>query len=542
MLWREAPAAQKRIFLEIKKALCYYFNGIITQNKRRCAMNGKKMLLGINTNFNNINSESVSFNSVRGNLDFVVAHTDPHCEPLEAATAKTLAAAKLLDESGIDYVANFEFQNFQHDATAPDGTEWVLNTESLHRLAIPGEYIKALCRSEHFKGVMYDEFEHTIINRNLSISLASKGKIKKSVFPLLEGDDPVEQGELLSSQAGAYAAEIKSKGAKIFVGEHVFPVLFHTFARNGIIPNFKSQKEGVSNLYFAFAAGAALQYGTPLWNCVDCWFRMTNPGHSADEMFYNLRFADLAGVNNVYVESTSVFTDGSGKPNEYAERFNDFANNYLNKSRDYDVHDYRPEVGIIRYDDTYWGQGDPFVWRKMLFGNKKIKPDRRSKEVLGIFSMITHGETSKGSFNWDKISPWALRRHRSFMTANSPAVFDDRAGKEFLQSLKLCFLSGIHISGQTLSAVSELVRENGLTVVTPKRFAPEEILGKAGGGYSEIADGKGVWIVTDKLFSSRVRKRIAPFLGKKGEIRLTFEGGKEIRLKITGNGDSFEVL
>ncbi|MBR0120555.1 MAG: hypothetical protein IJM10_02085 [Clostridia bacterium] len=93
-----------------------------------------------------------------------------------------------------------------------------------------------------------------------------------------------------------------------------------------------------------------------------------------------------------------------------------------------------------------------------------------------------------------------------------------------------------------MSAVSELVRENGLTVVTPKRFAPEEILGKAGGGYSEIADGKGVWIVTDKLFSSRVRKRIAPFLGKKGEIRLTFEGGKEIRLKITGNGDSFEVL
>ena len=39
-----------------------------------------------------------------------------------------------------------------------------------------------------------------------------------------------------------------------------------------------------------------------------------------------------------------------------------------------------------------------------------------------------------------------------------------------------------------------------------------------------------------------VKKKIAPFLGNKGEIRLTFEGGKEIRLKISQDGDSFEVL
>ncbi len=499
------------------------------------------MRLGINMHFDSIRDDSPQFRCVCDKVDFMVVHTDPHNAALSASTEKTITAAKRLDDRGIDYVVNFEFQNFGHDATAPDGTEWVYNTEKIHRLAIPDEYLKALNTLEHFKGVVYDEFEHAIINQNLSIIMASKGRIKKSVFALLDGRDPYAQGELLNCQIGEYAAEIKSKGAELFIGEHVFPVLFHTFARNGMIPNFKSQKESVTNLNFAIAAGASIQYNTPLWTCVDCWFRMTNPGHSADEMVYNLRFADLAGVNNAYVESASVFLDENGCPNDYANRFAAFSGNRLNRERSYDIHDYRPEVGIIRYDDTYWGQGDPVMWRNMLFGNKRIKPDRRSKEILGIFHLITHGETSRRCFNWDKIHPWALRRHRSFMTMNSVAVFDDRVCKD-LESLKLCFLSGIHISDETLAYVSKLVRDNGLTVVTPKRFAPDPICKKAKQNYSEFEDGKGLWVVTDRVSSNRVRKKIAPFLGNKGEIRLTFDGGKEIRLKISEDGDFFEAL
>ena len=123
---------------------------------------------------------------------------------------------------------------------------------------------------------------------------------------------------------------------------------------------------------------------------------------------------------------------------------------------------------------------------------------------------------------------------------NSVAVFDDRVRKG-LGSLKLCFLSGIHISDDTLAYVAKLVRDNGLTVVTPKRFAPDAIREKAKKRYSEWEDGKGLWIVTDRVFSNRVGKKIAPFLGKKGDIRLTFDGGKEIRLKLSEDGDAFEV-
>ena len=40
----------------------------------------------------------------------------------------------------------------------------------------------------------------------------------------------------------------------------------------------------------------------------------------------------------------------------------------------------------------------------------------------------------------------------------------------------------------------------------------------------------------------KVKEFIAPFLGRKGEIRLTFAGGREVRLKISKNGESFTVL
>ena len=92
-------------------------------------------------------------------------------------------------------------------------------------------------------GVMYDEFEHVIINRNLSLALDSKYNIDKPTFKLCENNDVLSQSDLLDEQLDKYATELKDKGAKTLSGEHVFPVLFHKFAKAGIIPNFKSQKE-----------------------------------------------------------------------------------------------------------------------------------------------------------------------------------------------------------------------------------------------------------------------------------------------------------
>ncbi len=502
------------------------------------------ILIGVNTFDGDVIKGAPSFELTADggkNLDYAVCHFDPDRQAsVDEACEAAKKAAEKFKEYGMDYVANFEFQNFNREPKSADGYDWANRPDGTHLLNLPDKYVKAHASTGNLAGIMYDEFEHVIANRNLSIELGSKMKIKLNAFPLSKGKDALEQGKLLGRQLKEYADKIKANGAPALSGEHVFPILFHKFAENGITPNFKSQKESYSNIQFAVAGGAALQHKTELWNCVDLWYRLTNPGHSPEEMRHNLMFSYYCGANRVYVESCHPF-EKDGKLNEYGENFIRFSKEFKGKPRKYTVADYRPEIGIIRYDDTFWGQCDPIMWKRMLFGNKNIKPDYRSREYLKAFNLITHGETCKNGISWGRISPWSIRPHRSFASMNSTAVFDENVNKETLQSLKLLFLCGLTVSENTMKAVTELVRENGLTVVTTPRFAPAEIKAKAHGSVCEIADGKGKWIVVSSYRAPGLKKRVAPFIGSKGEIRLTFEGA-EVILKITEKGNAFTVV
>ncbi len=508
-------------------------------------MNSKNLLIGYNTFADRINEPSFYGPAqTGGGADWALCHFNPH-ESVENACRQADETAQRFAGLGLDFVSNFEFMNFAEHYTTDDGYDWCNHPDGTHRLNLPPEYIAAIAKHKNYVGAMYDEMEHCIINRNLSIALSNK---KKRIYPMFvphNGRDVIAQGELLSSQVREYADKIKAMGAPVFAGEHVFPVLFHTFARNGIIPNFKSQKENFSNLMFAVAAGAALQYKTPLWNCVDLWHVLTCPGHSADEMYYNLVFAYLAGVNRVYVESSNQFykkeENGSFTQTDYGRQFDRFTSEYRGKERTYDIQDYRPEIGIVRYDDTFWGQNDPFMWAPILFGNKNIKPGKKAKEWLRVLHVVSHKSTSRHGFGWNKISPWSLRRHRSFAPMNALAVFDDRVEKEVLESLSLCFLCGYHIEKSTLDAVAQLVKENGLTVVTPARFAPDEVKKQVKFGFADVKDGKGRWLVAKNADDRRVTKRIRHLLGKKDEIRLRFSE-EEIILKIAHDGDGFIVM
>lgn len=470
--------------------------------------------------------------------DFVVCNYTPErsvkgeCEFISEFPEK-------FEKFGLKYVLNTEFANWHGSNITEDGYDWCNTDDGCHRVNLHPDFIKALTKDENCLGIMYDEMEHSIINRNLTLTI---NKIAKHlpVFPLALAKDVVIQGELLRLQCKELADFYKKNGAKRFVGEHVFPVLFHTFASAGIIPNFKSQKESYSVLQYVNAAGAALEYNTELWNCVDLWNYNTFPGHSPEEMFYNLWFSYLVGTTRVYVEGASqFFTDG--KPNEYAYQYKKFTTDDRRKHREYTVQDYKPEIGIIRYDDSYWGQCDPFMWRPILLGNKNLKVTKTAKEFTKAFNVITHGETCKNGLAWDRISPWSLRPHKSFCSMNGVAVFDDRVTKDKLESLKLCFLCGYYISEETIKAVIELAKYNGLTIVAPRRFCPEYIKRQAKGSFSEVKDGKGKWIVTSNILSNKTKKSVRSFIGNKGEMKFTFKD-KTIRMKISRDGNSFEVI
>ena len=505
------------------------------------------MLIGFHTNSRRVlNGEPDFFMPAKKGkgVDFILCHFDPKGGKLAEECEKAAKTAAAIKELGCEFIANFEEQNFNYDCKSSDGYEWAVHEGGVHRLEVPEVFIKALASAGNFLGVMYDEFEHVIINRNLSIRLDRKEKKDVPVFPLSRSKDVMRQAALLDSQLREYAADLLKKGAKTVSGEHVFPVLFHKFAKNGIIPNFKSQKESFSNIQFATAAGAALEYGTELWNCVDLWYRMTFPGHSPKELFKNLEFAYHTGVNRVYVEaSTAFFDEKDGKKvyNAHGEAFTRFANEYKDKERDYDIADYKPATGIIRFDDSFWGQGRPdFPWRNMLMGNPGIKADRYAREWIRALNIVTHGETGNGGISWDKIELHSLRKHRSFASMNGLAVFDEDVKKETLESLDLCFLCGRFISPETLDAVRSLVRENGLTVVAPARYLPAELKTKS--PFTEkITDGSGTWVKAFDLRSPLVYFGVKDLLGKKGEMTYRF-GEKTVRMKIDRNGEGFELI
>ncbi len=506
----------------------------------------KKLLIGYNTFNREFFSSSPRFDLLlregKG-ADFLWCHFDPDGGTIddECARAEQLAAA--VKELGVDFIANFEFQNFTFRNVSADGFDWSEHPDGTHRLELPEKYIRALASAGSLRAIGYDEFEHVICNRNLSLLLISRGKVDKATFKPLGTCYAVPQGEHLSRQIRDYAADLKKKGAPALVGEHVFPVLFHVFARNGIIPNFKSQKESISNVQFAVAAGAALEYGTELWNCVDMWFKETHPGHSPSEMYHNLVFAYLCGVDRVYVESVSAMfvknAEGKDELNEIGKTYRRFADEYRGKDREYNVLDYKPEIGIIRYDDTFWGQGPTnFIWRYRLLGSLTVKPDKRCKEWLGVFNLITHGESDRHTLSWNRVAPQRFKPYHCFASMNGAAVFDDRVKKDKLTSLKLAFLCGLQISEETLDAVGELVRENGLTVVTPPRFAPERIAAAHDKKITRVRDGAGEWIVCDDPGSPALKNIVAPFIGKKGEMRFRF-GDETVRMKLSEDRKSF---
>ena len=77
--------------------------------------------------------------------------------------------------------------------------------------------------------------------------------------------------------------------------------------------------------------------------------------------------------------------------------------------------------------------------------------------------------------------------------------------------------------------------------MTPKRFCPEYIRKQTKGSFTEVSDGKGKWIVTGNVLSGKTKKSVKKFLGNKGEMKFTY-GDKTIRMKISKDGNSFEII
>lgn len=523
----------------------------------------KNFLIGIDTSGDS-HRPGTHFNAKAAKtmgLDFLCYKYGIGNKTVEDARKDSMALAKECEENGLKFYLNVETGNFNEKIQNEDGYDWTNREDGNHLFKVPDEMLADLASSPAFMGLQYDELEHSQLTRNLTLTLDNP---KCDMVDLGEttGMTLEEADACVYEHAKALADSIAKHGGSKTYSEHVWPVLFHNFARAGITPAYKQMKEHWSNVWSACAMGACLQYDKELFACVDFWNHNTYPGHSPEEMWGNMLYAYWSGADAMYIEAThkGIFTV---KNNDYdniiwgkhGEKLIEFSNKYVKENdRPYTFRDYEPATAIIRFDDTEWGQGENhyctvmshgqpsrLYWIDYLFGSKTLHTSPESEEWMKAWSTITHGAVKEKSMSWNYEYPYRGTPHKSFAPAYAPIVFDDTVGKDLLKTLRLAFLCGVKISASTLEAVGELVRENGLTVVTSVRFAPKHFAENYTGGTAVFADGTGKWVITDNMAGEELKNEIKPLLGKDDEIVCKFKGGKEVVMKISADGNELDI-
>jgi len=480
-------------------------------------------------------------------LHFVVYHYYPESD-LFSQKKSINAMGELFDKNKMGFILNTEVCNTREALTDEEGWNWYKGPNNTHRFTFKPEVLIQANKYRSFEGVMYDEPAHMQLNRNWIFV----NNIKTDMPFLVEttGKSFEDADNLVYENAKMLVDEIKISQTPRVVTEHVFPVLFHNFARAGMTLSYKQLKESWAPLWAACAIGAAIQYNRDLWACTDLWFAgipgnsPMYPGHSPEELKNNLIYSYWIGNDRVYVENLnyqgSLYRTEGGKIilNDYGKALKWFTHEYLPQNdRDYTFRDIKPEIAIIRFDDTDFGITGRNGFPDQLFGSKTLKSTIVTRNWMKIWNLVSQGviSTPENGISW--LSYPLGTPHKSFAPMNGVVVFDQTVEKKHLETVKLAFLSGLMISSGTLASLEQLVKTNGLIVVTTPELAPASIKGKyTGTGTDIINDGAtgGCWVVTDNFLDPIVKAKIKPLLGKENEMRYVF-GNEEIIFKIGEN-------
>ena len=403
-------------------------------------------------------------------LDFIDLH-------FRGDEGKLSQAMHALDVLGVKYVANFE--------GAPVG--W-----------LPSAELKAdIAKRPGFLGFMLDELDHMQLNAHWPV-VDYYGYDDVHYLAETEGLD------LFAARQAVFDA-LQQRNADCTVGdipaagEFLFPVMHHTTARAGINVAPKILKETCGPAMLAVAMGAARQYRVEFWIDVDYWWHNETIGHSLERFESALKLAYWSGADKIYVEGGGRYAKGHPLAEQIENAYVSFLRDYVAAHpRPYTWRDLRPQIGIIRYDDTCFDirQGYLGEYPGPLYGHLPAGP--ANTEWLNIWSLLSHGFVRTDSLSHQ----WESRRFGSrtlFVPLHNVAVYDHQVGAAALKGLRLIFLTGEVIPSETFEAVTNLVKQGATCVLPPRLATPESGLASIQ-EITLVPDSAGQWLIVPEFY------------------------------------------
>ncbi len=424
---------------------------------------------------------------------------------------------------GLTFFANQEITNYtkEDDMLDNNGKDILAHDDRTHRWDITGKQLESALENPEFRGVLYDEAEHGQMRREANTNGGEDSKSTGRVHPYFADTDGMTLPQAYDAvyKCAVSVTDNYRKRGLTPMTEDVFPAMLFTFARAGFDIAIKFMKEGIDSVYAAIAMGAARQYGREFCVTPDLWGLTGFPGHPPEELRASLLYAYWIGSEKIFVENIrGLIEKKSGNegedylPNEYGKVYRWFVKEYVpSHPRPYSFRDIRPEVAILRFDDSCWGQGNSWL-PDNLYGAVNLKTTTQTASWFQIWSLLTFGQTRNDGISFHTRSYKGVP-HDFFCPLKDVIVYDHLAGDNEMEGLKLVFLTGILISPGTMEAVKKFVRKGGLCICLVS-LAPSEHADKTG----KISDGRGQWLFVKDFRSEEVGKAVAPFLGKPDEI------------------------
>ncbi|WP_159884889.1 hypothetical protein [Paenibacillus puerhi] len=432
--------------------------------------------------------------------------------------------------------------------------------EGTNRYDVEDETIRQAASTGRCIGLLYDEPEHLQINA---------GQYRKDGwFPHWGNTDGLSleaSRERVEQAIDARGQQVRSvlersglpSGSMPLIAEHVFPTMFHTFARAGMDLCPKVMKESFQSLQLSTALGAASQYGRSLWICADLWgpdagdwfTRMPGlPGHSPEEFESALKMAYYMGPTHLFVENVDVLmrhTHAGFRHTEFGDVWERFVRSFIPAHPLTWSHaQAQADIAVIHTDDANYGQN------QRLFGNRTLGVEEASQSLFHIWHVLSHGtipahgscmhipgfefprhelksSVALDSFPLEQGRAAVLKpMHPLWYPVRNVLAFDDQVDARQLGEPKLTLVGGVAPpSEQTFKAVVARAEAGGVVIIERKAL-PDDCPSKL---RSSGKQGFGQWIVTEHFLDERVLETAEPFLGTGREWTQRF-GHTEVRM------------